>query len=457
MSGSGALWTLGAFIVAIALLVVVHEFGHFLAARWCGVKVLHFSVGFGKSLKEWRFGRDMTVWSIAAIPLGGYVKMLDEREGPVAAEEAGRAFNRQSVARRMLIVVAGPLANLLLALVLYWIMFVHGIQDLKPVLGAPPPGSIAADAGITSGERVISVDGKPLATWSELRLGILNEVLDRHSPTLETINPGGDIAYRRLDVKRLAGTDIGDDPARALGLRLYRPPVKPIIGAVIDGSPAQRAGLRSGDIIVSIDAKPVLYWDDIVTAIQAASGRAVVVQLVRGDEPLSARLTPQQALENGRSVGRIGIAVRQDPKVGEAMLTLVRYGAVDALTKALSETRDTARLSLVMMGRMVSGEVSWRNISGPVAIADYAGQSARLGISPYLRFLALISISIGILNLLPVPVLDGGHLMYYLAESIKGSPVSERVQEIGQTIGFGVLGLLMAFALFNDIHRLISG
>lgn len=457
MSGIGTLWTVGAFIVAIAVLVVIHELGHFVAARWCGVKVLRFSVGFGKPLGEWRLGRDMTTWSIAAIPLGGYVKMLDEREGLVAPEEAGRAFNRQPVVRRMLIVAAGPVANLLLALLLFWVMFMHGIQDLKPVLGTPPPDSIAAAAGITSGERIISVDGKPLATWSELRMEVLNGVLDRHSPTLETINSGGQIAYRRLDVDRLTVTEMGDDPTHAMGLRIYRPPVKPFIGLVIDGSPAQQAGLRPGDFVLSIDGKPVRYWEDVVALIQAASGHALVMELLRDSKHLTAQLTPQQVLESGHPVGRIGIAVQQDPKISEAMLTLVRYSPVDALMKASSESWNTARLSLVMMGRMVIGEVSWRNISGPVTIADYAGQSARLGISSYLRFLALISISIGILNLLPIPVLDGGHLMYYLVESIKGSPVPERVQEIGQTIGFGVLGLLMAFALFNDIHRLISG
>lgn len=456
MSGAGALWTFGAFIVAIAVLVVIHELGHFLAARWCGVKVLRFSVGFGKSLGEWRLGRDMTTWSIAAIPLGGYVKMLDEREGPVAPEEVGRTFNRQSVIRRMLIVVAGPLANLLLALLLYWIMFMHGVQDLKPILGNPPPTSIAAASGITGGERVISVDGKPLATWSELRMAILNGVLDRHSPTLETINPGGQIAYRQLDLKSLQGTDMSDDPLHTLGLRIYRPLVNAVIGIIIDSSPAQQAGLLPGDLVLSIDGKLVRYWEDVVTIIQAAPDRPLVMEMLRNNKHLSIQLTPQRVLENGQPVGRIGIAVQQDPKVSGAMLTLVRYGFIDALLKASSESWNTARLSLVMMGRMVIGEVSWRNISGPVAIADYAGQSARLGISPYLRFLALISISIGILNLLPIPVLDGGHLLYYLVEFIKGSPVPERVQEIGQTIGFGMLGLLMAFALFNDIHRLIS-
>ncbi len=457
MSGIGTLWTVGAFIVAIASLVVIHELGHFLVARWCGVKVLRFSVGFGKSLGEWHLGRDMTAWSIAAVPLGGYVKMLDEREGPVAPEEVGRAFNRQSVGRRMLIVVAGPVANLLLALLLFWIMFMHGIQDLKPVLGTPPAGSIAAAADITSGERIISIDGKPLMTWSGLRMDILNSVLDRHSPTLETINPDQQIAYRKLDVEQLTVMEMGDDPSYTLGLRIYRPPVQPFIGLVMDGSPAQQAGLRQGDFVVSINGKPVRYWEDVVIRIQAASGHALVMALLRDNKPLTVQLIPQQALENGHPVGRIGIAVQQDPKLSEAMFTRVRYGPVEALMKASSESWNTARLSLVMMGRMIIGEVSWRNISGPVTIADYAGQSARLGISPYLRFLALISISIGILNLLPIPILDGGHLMYYLVEFIKGSPVPERVQEIGQSIGFGVLGLLMAFALFNDIHRLISG
>lgn len=451
-----ALWYPGAFLVAIAALIVVHELGHFLAARWCNVKVLRFSVGFGKSLKEWRIGRDQTVWSIAAFPLGGYVKMLDEREGPVAPEEVGRAFNRQSVVRRMGIVVAGPLANLLLALLLYWAMYLHGVQDLKPILGAPPPDSVAAVAGITDGERVISAGGKPLATWSELRLEILDGVLARRSLTLMTVNPRGDIAYRRLDLLNGEAADLGDDPARALGLRIHRPPMQPLIGAVIDGSPAQQAGLKPDDLILSINEKPVGDWEDIVTAVQGAAGRSVQIELQRGSRRIVLQLTPQQAEENGRQVGRIGIAARPDSRHADAMLTLVRYGAMESLSKAAARIWDTSRLTLVGMARMITGDISWRNISGPVTIANYAGQSARMGIVPYLAFLAFISVSIGILNLLPVPVLDGGHLMYYLAELIKGSPVSERAQEFGQTIGFLILGLLMAFALYNDIHRLLS-
>jgi regulator of sigma E protease len=456
MNGAGMAWTVGAFIVAIGVLVVIHELGHFLVARWCGVKVLRFSVGFGKSLGEWRFGTDQTTWSVALIPLGGYVKMLDEREAPVAPEELHRAFNRQPVLRRVAIVGAGPVANLALAVMLYWVMFMHGVQDIKPVLGDPAPASIAAASGIVGGERVTAIDGQPLATWSELRMQVLNGVLEHRVLVIDTINARNKINTRQLDLRAMGAANLSEDPAHTVGLRLYRAPVNAIVGSIMEGSPAAQAGLRPGDVVVAIDAKPVRYWDDVVTTIQAAADRPLVMELQRGTSRLAIGLTPQRVVENGVTIGRVGIAVQPDPAHSGDMLTVVRYGVADALLKASRESWETARLSVVMMERMVVGEISWRNISGPVTIADYAGQSARLGISPYLRFLALISISIGILNLLPIPVLDGGHLMYYLVESIKGSPVPERLQEIGQSIGLGMLGVLMAFALFNDIHRLIS-
>lgn len=448
---------LGAFALTLGILIVVHELGHFAVARLVGVKVLRFSVGFGRPLLVARLGRDRTEWAIAAFPLGGYVKMLDEREGPVEAHELPRAFNRLPIVKRMLVVAAGPLANLLLAILIYWLLFMHGAEELRPVLAAPPAATAAAAAGLQDGETVRSINGKAVSTWQEMRWELLAGAIEHKSVTLEVANRQQEIATRRIETQGLSAADLEADLPQRLGLLLYRPKLAPIVGRVIVGSVAEQAGIRAGDLFLAVAGRSVDSWNDVATMIRQAPGRQLQFELLRGGERLALPATPATAEEGGHAVGRIGIMVRDDPALRAEMMTMVRYGVFTALVKAATQTWDTSLFSLKMIGRMISGEVSWKNLSGPVTIADYAGQSARLGGSQYLRFLALISISLGVLNLLPIPILDGGHLLYYVVEFFKGGPLSERVMEIGQQIGLFLLLLLMAFAFYNDINRLLSG
>ncbi len=451
------LFTLAAFALALATLIVVHEFGHFVVARAIGVKVLRFSLGFGRPLWLARLGRDRTEWAIAAFPLGGYVKMLDEREGPVASQELPRAFNRQPVGKRMLVVAAGPLANLLLAVLIYWLLFMHGTAALRPVLAAPPAASAAAAAGVEAGELVRAVDGRRVMSWDELRWELLQSALAHPVATLTVENRRHQMLVVRLATGGFSGADLDADLPQRLGLDLYRPAIAPIIGEVVPASAAAQAGIRAGDRITAVAGQPVSDWREVASAIRASPDRMLTLEVLRRGAKIALRARPAAVAEGGRRIGQLGIAVRDDPAVRAQMLTTVRYGALPALTKATRQTWSTAVFSLRMIGRMIGGEASWKNISGPVTIADYAGQSAELGWSHYLSFLALISISLGVLNLLPIPVLDGGHLLYYMAEIIKGGPLPERVMEIGQQIGLGLLLMLMAFAFYNDINRLVSG
>jgi regulator of sigma E protease len=451
------LWYLGAFAVALGVLIVVHEYGHYLVARLAGVKVLRFSVGFGRALWVRRRGADQTEWVLAAFPLGGYVKMLDEREAPVPDHELPRAFNRQPVAKRFAIVAAGPIANFLLAIALYWGLFIYGVEEMRPVLAAPAAGTVSAVSGIAEGELVRRVQGEAVATWQEVRWRVLQLALEKQALRLETINERNEINERRVDLSGIDTSNLEDDLMQRIGLLPYRPRVPPLVGKLSPGGVAEKAGLREGDRIVAAGGKPVTTWSELVSVIRESPGRSVELEWERSGQRMRQTLVPAQETENGKAIGRIGINVREVGGLRERLMTTVRYDPLTALGKATAQTWDTAVFSLVILGRMITGDVSWRNLSGPVTIADYAGQSAKHGPTHYLRFLALISISLGVLNLLPIPVLDGGHLMYYLVEIVKGGPVSERVMEIGQQIGLALLVLLMAFAFYNDINRLISG
>ena len=446
-----------AFAVLLGLLIVVHEFGHYLVARWAGVKVLRFSVGFGRPLMIRKFGRDRTEWSIGLFPLGGYVKMLDEAEGDVAPHELHRAFNRQSVWKRIAIVAAGPMANFLLAVLVYWGLFMHGAEELRPVLGTPVAASPASAAGIENGERVLKVGGEEVLTWSDMRWLLLRKMVDQDAIDLEVINPRNEISSRRIVLTDINKKIEGADPLEKLGLTFFRPEYPPVIGNVSSGSPAEAAGLIRGDIVTAINGQPISTWADVVGIVRASPLESLSLDFRRGDTPMSVRITPLAVERQGVRIGQIGVAVNDQGFSRQELLVTVKHPLIPALGRAFSETWDKSVFSLQMMGNMLTGAVSWKNISGPVTIADYAGQSARLGASHYLRFLALVSISLAVLNLLPVPILDGGHLLYYVAEIIRGKPLPERWMSVGQKIGLALILILMAFAFYNDLTRLIPG
>ncbi len=446
-----------AFVAALAILIVVHELGHFVVAKLCGVKVLRFSVGFGKVLVMRRFGADQTEWALAAFPLGGFVRMLDERESPVAPEELPRAFNRQSVWRRLMIVAAGPVSNLILAIFLYWLLFMQGTEELRPVLAAPATGTPAAVATFQAGDTVQRVNGKPVATWQEMRWELTQVALDHEPVRFEVETQQKEIQQRTLATDSLNENDLEKDIPGRLGLKPYQPKLKPVVGEVTPGSVAEKAGLQVGDEILSLNGEHMGSWREVVTKVRAEAGHALRVEFQRGSQALKVDVIPEGTQEGGQRVGRIGVTVKDDPAIYAMLFANVRHDPLQALNKATRQTWETATFTLKMMGRMLVGELSWHNLSGPVTIADYAGKSASMGWKPYLSFIALISISLGVLNLLPIPILDGGHLLYYIVEIFKGSPLSERVMEIGQQIGLTLLLMLMAFAFYNDINRLVSG
>ena len=454
---SNFFYYLAAFALVLGVLIVVHEFGHYIVARCVGVKVLRFSVGFGRALWSRRIGRDGTEWAIGAFPLGGYVKMLDEREGPVAPEELHRSFNRQSVWRRMAIVAAGPVANLILAVVLYWGLFWHGVEELKPVFGTPVAASPAASAGFENGERALKVGGDFVQTWQDMRWVLLRTAVNQDSVEFEVINPRQEIAIRRLDVSLARADGWKGDALDKLGLRFFQSNSPPVVGEITPGSAAAATDLRPGDVIVAIDQKPIATGADVVGIVRVSAGKTLSFTVKRADKPLEISITPVAEERDGQKIGRIGALIKEGGFERDELMVTVRYGPFSSFGKAVTETWDQSAFSLVMFGKMITGEVSWRNISGPVTIADYAGRSAKLGLNYYLKFMALVSISLAVLNLLPIPILDGGHLLYYLVEIVKRGPLSERSMEIGQQIGLALLMLLMAFAFYNDINRLISG
>ncbi len=450
--------TVLAFLIALAVLIVVHEYGHYLAAWICRVKVLRFSVGFGRPLVTWRLGADATEWVIAAIPFGGYVKMLDEREGPVEVHERARAFNRQSVGRRIFIVAAGPAFNLLFAIAVYTGLFLHGLPEARPVIAAPAAGSLAHAAGLRAGDTVRSIAGQKIETWQDLRWRVVQGALQRELLPIEVIGERQEIEYLKLDLTSYPAAEFEGDALERIGLRLYRPALEPVFGTIVAGSPAERAGLRTGDRVRQAAGKPVATWDDLVQAVRERPEMPLRLAIERGaGERIDVEVVPDATSVDGKRIGRIGAAPRVPALHAERILVRIQYGPLEALVKSVEKTVDIALFSLKMLGKMLLGEVSWRHLSGPVTIADYAGQSAQMGWISYAIFLALISVSLAVLNLLPIPLLDGGHLMYYAVEIIKGSPLSERAIELGQRVGLALLLFMMAFAFYNDLNRLFSG
>ncbi|MDA1116638.1 MAG: RIP metalloprotease RseP [Proteobacteria bacterium] len=451
------LHTVLAFVVALGVLIVVHEYGHYLVARLCGVKVLRFSVGFGRPLFTWRRGRDQTEWAIAAIPFGGYVKMLDEREAPVAPQEVSRAFNRQSVGARLLIVIAGPLFNFLFAIAVYAGLYMHGLPEARPVLAEPPAATLARAAGFRSGDLVRAIDGQAVATWQDLRWRVLQAALQRQRLSVEVINEREQISTLVLDLNSFPAEEVESDALERIGLGLFRPQLAPVLGQVVAGSAAEKAGLAAGDRVLRVDGQALATWDELVQAVRQRPQQSLRLSIERAGVSMEVEVTPDAVSVKGARIGRIGAAPEIPESHAARIFIQVRHAPLASLTHAIAKTWDISVFSLKMLGMMLLGEVSWKNLSGPVTIADFAGQSAQLGWIPYLTFLALISISLGVLNLLPIPPLDGGHLMYYLFEAVKGSPASERAMDLGQRVGIALLLMLMAFAFYNDLTRLFAG
>ena len=440
-----------AFAVTLGVLVVFHELGHYLVARLANVKVLRFSVGFGRIVWSRRVGPDATEWALSAVPLGGYVKMVDEREGHVAAADLPRAFNRQNVWKRVAIVSAGPLANLLLAVLLFAGTYMAGIPGQRAVIAAPPPGSPAAHAGFADGDVVIAVAGESVRSLQDLRWRLL-QLSGANDVIVEVQGVDGSVVTRSLSLRSLTSSDWENNFLPMLGLRTDLG--APIVQDVLPERPAARAGIQSGDRIAAIDGERVRSPGDVATVTNAHPGVSLAFTVQRDGKEFRADVVPEQSELNGRKIGMAGMRLGVDPAIAQQYAVTVRYGFVEALHQGTRKTWELSIFTLKMLGRIVTGDASLKNISGPLTMADYAGQSAQAGILTFIGYLALISISLGVLNLLPVPLLDGGHLMYYLAEIIKGSPVSDRVLEVGQRIGMVLLSLLMALALFNDLSRL---
>lgn len=456
--------TVVAFVVALGLLIAVHEYGHYRVAVACGVKVLRFSVGFGKTLVRWtprnqKHGQS-TEFVIGAFPLGGYVKMLDEREAPVDASERHLAFNTQPLRSRAAIVAAGPAANLLLAILLYAIVNWYGVQEPRAVLASPVAGSVASSAGLRGGELVqgagfVGEEVEPVQSFETLRWILTRGALDGRDVRLVLGQPGGAGATSET-VLPLSQMDVRDADAQLFRkIGILGPWTRPVIGEVMPDSAAARAGLRDGDLVLSVAGKTVVdgaqLRELIRTSVQGAQATRSTWRVDRAGRVLDVDVTPDVRQDAGRTVGRIGAYVGAPPD-----FVKVRHGVVDGLWKGVVRTWEVSVLTLRMMGRMVIGEASLKNLSGPLTIADYAGKSASMGLTQYLVFLALISVSLGVLNLLPLPVLDGGHLMYYLWEGVTGRSVSDAWMERLQRGGVAVLMVMMSIALFNDVTRLFG-
>jgi regulator of sigma E protease len=449
------LMSVPAFIVAIGLLVAVHEYGHFWVARRMGVKVLRYSIGFGN--RVWGFtGRKSGIeYWLSAIPLGGYVKMLDEREGEVAEADKPYAFNRQHPARRIAIVAAGPGVNFLFAVAAYWLVFMIGVAGIKPMIGPAPESSLAAEAGLGAGEQIVAIDDRKIENWEDLRLGLIERGLDGDSIALSVRAEDGDVRQVTLDL-----TDVPADPEKMfdrLGLMPYQPPATPLIADVLADSAASRAGLEKGDEIQAVDGEAVDTPQALVERIKSRPGERVVLSVTRDgqtrDMPVSLASVDNDA---GEAEGRLGAQIGVDAEAWQGMRTTRQLGPVAAIPAAVAKTWEVSALTVRLMARMVTGEVSLRNVSGPIQIASYAGQTASIGLEAFVGFLALVSVSLAVLNLLPIPVLDGGHLLYYSIEWIRGRPLSEAVQVAGQQVGMVALLMLMTLAFYNDILRLLG-
>ncbi|MEH6626300.1 MAG: sigma E protease regulator RseP [Motiliproteus sp.] len=447
------LQTILAAIVTLGILVTVHEYGHFWVARRCNVRVLRFSIGFGRALYRWHDSKG-TEYVIAAIPLGGYVKMLDEREGDVPDSLLDQTFNRKSVAQRIAIVIAGPLVNLIFAVFAYWAMFIAGISTVAPVVGAVEEASVAAVAGLAVNEEIVAVDGYPTRSWEDVSLRLAARIGETGRVLVDTRALGDDSAHSyALNIERW-DLDAEKGPLGSLGIKRFRPHFPARIGQLVEGAEAKSSGLQVGDLILQMDGVPIIDWLDLVKRIQSSPGREVVFSVRRDSLDMQLKLTPAaKTADDGRSYGYIGAGV-EPVSWPQEMLREIRYGPLEAVPVAFAKTYQMMALTLESIGKMIKGAISVKNLSGPITIAKVAGASAESGLESFLNFLAYLSISLGILNLLPIPMLDGGHLLYYVIEAVRGRPVPERIQIMGLKIGMALLMALMVLAFYNDLARL---
>lgn len=449
--------SISAFVVAIGILVAVHEYGHFVAARRCGVRVLRFSIGFGRPLWLRRVGEDATEYCLSAIPFGGYVRLLDERDAPVEPHERHRAFNHQPAAARMAILAAGPVMNFVFAILAYWCMFMIGVPGARPVVGEITAGSIAAQSGLHDRDLIVSVGGRATATWEGVVVAMLDQLLDGGEITLAVRGRDGAERSVLLDVRGQAPelTEPGQ-LFPGMGITPWSPELPPVLGELLPGGSAARAGLRAGDRVTSADGAAIANWPAWVELIRSRPGEVMQIVIERDGRSMTLPLQVDRVNEGERAVGRIGAAPQIPAGFHEQLRAVERYPAFPAFGQSLHKTWEMSTLTLRMIGRMIVGDVSVKNISGPINIAQYAGYSASVGLAPFLGFLAVVSLSLGILNLLPVPMLDGGQIVMQLAEAVRGAPLPERMQLIGQQVGIALLLLLMSLAFYNDISRLLD-
>lgn len=446
------LWNLAAFIIALGVLITVHEFGHFWVARRCGVRVERFSIGFGKALWR-RTDKSGTEYVIAMIPLGGYVKMLDERAEPVAPELRHYAFNNKTVGQRAAIIAAGPIANFLFAIFAYWLVFIIGVPGVRPVIGEIKPNSIAAQAQIQPGTELKAVDGIETPDWDAVRLQLVSKIGDEHT-TLSVAQFGSNQRQdKTLDLRHWTFEPDKEDPVSSLGMRPRGPQIEPVLSEVQVNSAASKAGLQAGDRIVKVNGQSLTQWMTFVTLVRDNPDTPLALDIERQGSSLSLTLTPDSKQVNGKAEGFAGVVPKVIPLPDEYK-TVRQYGPFSAILEASDKTWQLMKLTVSMLGKLITGDVKLNNLSGPISIAQGAGMSAEFGIIYYLMFLALISVNLGIINLFPLPVLDGGHLLFLAIEKLKGGPVSERVQDFSYRIGSILLVLLMGLALFNDFSRL---
>ena len=451
------LWTIVGFVVAVSLLVTVHEFGHFWVARKLGFKVLRFSVGFGPALWKKTAGIDRTEYVVAALPLGGYVKLLDEREGPVPPEDLARSFTRKTPFQRILVLLAGPAFNIVFAILVLWgMLWLSGEPQVKPVVGKVVPDSLAARADLRTNDEFVRIEGRTIATHSDVMLGFVEALSDDGRIDIEVQRPGSGLRVLELRVDDPEVRRALTEPSamlRGIGLRFWSPPVPAEIGKVDAGGPADQAGLRPGDRVVAVDGERIEDFPALVEAISARPNRDIRIEYLR--EGRSAQMTVRSSADllDGREVGRIRVQTPPPPPWPERLVTHRDYGVLEALSVASVRAWDMTVLQAKMFARMLFGQVSLKNLSGPLTIAELAGESAQSGLTEFLGFLIVISLSLGFLNLLPIPILDGGQIVYQLAEWVRGSPLSDRVQAMGQQIGIALLLMLMGVALFNDFTR----